>query len=307
MYSIKIGDIMKQRRMELGLTQAELCEGIYEPSAYSMIESGHTTPISTKLKALLSRLGLPGEKFYAMLSENEIAIEQLKAEIVDCNTRLLYKEGLEKLEQLAALTKENDKLTQQFILRSRALAGKEKNGEIEPYTAEEQLELLWKAIRLTIPKFDLDDIDRLYYSLDEMKVINQMGLVYSAMGQHRQAIDIYYLLIKYLRKRFHINESTVSMTILILYNYSYELCEGKRYEEAMELAHEGWQLCIKWSRSGYLGGLFWVIGESLYQTGEIDEAKKYFIRSFYAYESMKNSPDMEYIRGEIKKYFGIDI
>ena len=178
---------------------------------------------------------------------------------------------------------------------------------IVPYTTEEKLELLFHAIRLTIPNFDIDEIGNHWYSLEEMKIINQIAIAYGETGKHRQSIDIYYLLMKYLRKRFHINESTVSMTILLLYNYSYELCESKRYEEAIELAHEGWQLCVEWNRSVFMGGLFWVIGESLYKTGEIDEAKTYFIRSFYAYDAMKNTPDMEYIRGEIKKYFGFDI
>ena len=273
----------------------------------SRIEKGRQTPSLSKLKALLSRLGLPSEKYYATLSEDEMTIETLKSEIVDFNTRLLYKEALAKIEKLAALTKENDKLTQQFILRSRALAGKEKNSEIEPYTAKEQLELLWKAIRLTKPKFDLEDIDRLYYSLDEIKVINQMGLLHIQAKQYRKANEIYYLPKRYLDKRFHINESTSGIAILIIYNYALSLCESKRYDEAEEIAEYGRKLSIKWSRSGSLGGLLYVLGECKYRNGRPEECKKYFIRSYYAFLNFDDFQNAEVTRDNLKEYFSMDI
>ncbi len=59
MKAIHIGAIIKRRRLELGLTQEQLCEGICEPSTMSRIEKGHQTPTYSKLKALLGRLNLP--------------------------------------------------------------------------------------------------------------------------------------------------------------------------------------------------------------------------------------------------------
>ena len=39
-----LGEIIKQRRQELGITQAELCEGICEPPTLSRIENKKQTP-----------------------------------------------------------------------------------------------------------------------------------------------------------------------------------------------------------------------------------------------------------------------
>ena len=47
---------MKQRRLELGLTQEELCEGICEPITISRMENGRQTPSRNRINALLQRL-----------------------------------------------------------------------------------------------------------------------------------------------------------------------------------------------------------------------------------------------------------
>ena len=40
MKEIFLGEFIKQRRLELGLTQEQLCEGICEPMTISRIENG---------------------------------------------------------------------------------------------------------------------------------------------------------------------------------------------------------------------------------------------------------------------------
>lgn len=63
-----------------------------------------------------------------------------------------------------------DNLERQFILRSKALLGY-LDGR---YTKEEKLKMLIQAIGLTIPDFDLERIGAHLYTVDEMKIINQM-------------------------------------------------------------------------------------------------------------------------------------
>ena len=59
MKEIFLGEFIKQRRLELGLTQEQLCEGICEPMTISRIENGRQTPSRNRINALLQRLGLP--------------------------------------------------------------------------------------------------------------------------------------------------------------------------------------------------------------------------------------------------------
>lgn len=305
---IYIGDIIKQRRLELGLTQEELCEGICEPPSLSRIETGKQVPTYLVLNALLSRLGLPAEKYYAMVGKNDLEMERLKDEIIDCNARGLSREGLEKLEQLAALTTPEDRVTAQFILRSRVLLGRlGEDGTVVPYSAEEKLEILFQAVGLTLSSFDLDEIGHRRYTKDEMKIINQIAVVYGDSGQRRQALDIYYQLFKYIRKKLVINANNVSECVLVAYNYALFLCQAKRYEEAMEIANWGWDRAVQWGRAGCVGGIMWVLGECLYRSGEIEESKEYCLRSYYSFCAMKNERDAQVIKENIKEYFALDV
>ena len=45
MKEIFLGEVIRQRRLELGLTQEELCEGICEPMTISRFENGSTDSI----------------------------------------------------------------------------------------------------------------------------------------------------------------------------------------------------------------------------------------------------------------------
>lgn len=72
MKEVYIGSIIRKRRQELGLTQEQLCRGICETVTLSRIENGKQTPSRSKLNALLQRLGMPGERYYALLSEQEM-------------------------------------------------------------------------------------------------------------------------------------------------------------------------------------------------------------------------------------------
>lgn len=307
MREVHIGELIKQKRKELGITQEELCEGICDPGTLSRIESSKQTPSRSRLNALLQRLGQPSQKFYAMMSENELEIERLKDEIIDRNARHLYTEALEKIEKLCELVEEDDHLTQQFILRSRVLAGKMENGEVLPYSFEEKLELLFAAIRMTVPNFDVEKIGSHWYSRDEVKIINQIGITYSDNGHKQEAAEVFRPLMKFVREKMIKNPDVIATAILVAYNYCLILSQLEQYEEAADVAHWGWDKCVEWSRTGALGGLLFVIGKCLYKTGHVEESKDYLMQSYYAFRSMRNKRDTEAVRKDIKEYYDIDL
>lgn len=52
--------------------------------------------------------------------------------------------------------------------------------------------MLLQAIRMTIPDFQLDKIEDFLFTLDEMKLVNQIGNAYSLSGDNEKAADIFY-------------------------------------------------------------------------------------------------------------------
>ena len=159
MKNVFLGEYVKQRRLDLGLTQEQLCYGICEPMTLSRLENGKQTPSHNRINALLQRLGLPDDRYFALLSKNELEMEALQKEIVACNVTEKVPEGFEKLAQFEKLADPDDQIAQQFALRSRVLLGR-LDGR---YTPLEQIDLLMQAIQLTVPRFDLESIESFLY------------------------------------------------------------------------------------------------------------------------------------------------
>ena len=85
--------------------------------------------------------------------------QPLQKEIVACNANHRVEEGFETLKKFEQIADHDDQIAQQFILRSKVLLGRLD----QRYTPQEQIDLLLQAIRLTVPRFNLDEIERFFY------------------------------------------------------------------------------------------------------------------------------------------------
>lgn len=63
MRELLAGEIIKKRRIELGLTQEELCWGICDPVTISRIENLKQPPSRSTADALLQRLGVSDSRY----------------------------------------------------------------------------------------------------------------------------------------------------------------------------------------------------------------------------------------------------
>lgn len=306
MQEFSIGEVIKQRRIELGLTQEELCEGIYEPPTMSRIETGRQTPSRTKLNVLLQRLGLPDDRYYALLSDQERKIADLQKEIVSCNVLGKREKGLEMIAELERIADPQDSTVQQFILRSKVILGRLENGEAQPYSLEERQEMLLQAIRLTSPRFDLKEIEKGLYGLDEVKVINQIALNFSRNGEHKKAIEIYYQLLRYIKKHFQNILQSGGLLPLVAFNYARQLLLVGRYEDALEIAQLGWQSCVQYGQYSTLSEILEIIAESYYFLGEKEKSKEFYYQAYYISKATGNCRETNDVKDNAKKYLGID-
>lgn len=313
MNEVFIGEYIRQRRKELHLTQAQLCEGICEPLAISRMERGVQTPQSATLNALLERLGLPGERCYALISMQEKKRNDLQKEIVSLNVQ--YETALEKdrpeylrraydcLHELEEIIDDNDRLSRQFILRSRVLLGREDG---TAYTFEEQLDLLLQAIRLTVPRFDLDSINSSLYCLDEVKVINQIANVYSKMGQQIISAGIFEQLLKYIQKHYPDTLQSGGYLPSITYNYALALLKSKRYEEALDIAEEGRLACVKFGHYQFLPNLLHCMAIASHYTADDAKSQELFRQAYYLYLAIDNPRGASQLQNGARKLFGND-
>lgn len=303
MQNFFLGDYIKQKRLDLGLTQEQLCEGICEPMTLSRLENGKQTPGRNRINALLQRMGLPDDRYFALLSKNELEMEALQKEIVACNVTEQVAEGFEKLAQFEALAAPDDQIAQQFILSSKVLLGR-LDGR---YMPREQIGMLMQAIRLTVPRFDLENIESFLYTKDEITIINQIGLAYSDDGQNKKAAEIYYQLLRYVRKHFKEAITLIGALPLVLYNYARVLDLCGRYEEGAELAQECRKACIQYGHYQELPRCLEIEAECRHFMGDEEISKELYYQSYYLCKVVEYQVGLEIVKKEAKEYLNLTL
>lgn len=305
-----IGEMIRLRRIECGFSQEELCFGICEQPTLSRIESGATTPSRSRLTALLQRLGLVHEKYFFLLSENELEVANLQSEIMTCMVQRDYKTGLAKVEQLEQAMDPDDHIVKQYILRSRVAFGKEINGEIVPYSFDERLAMLYEAIRMTVPKFEIEKIDKFILSSDEIQIINQIATTYALEKKYPEAFSIYSKLMNYIEAHLRtLNHESVSspVSILVSYNYACALNYYDQYSESIAIADIGLKHSKNLRNSSYLGSLLYVKAYSLHSLGNHKESKRIFYQAYYLYSVLDDIANVELTRKTIFKLYNIEL
>ncbi len=313
MNELSLGSLIRREREAQGLSQEQLCEGICEPTTLSRLETGKSIPTSNRIKALLQRLGLPEERVYALLSDKELKINDLEREINALHVRFectpiderpaIRAEAEEKHRELEALAGKDDRFVQQTILRSKCLIGKADG----PYSLEEGLELLLKAIRLTSPNFQLDNISLGIYSKNEIKLINSIALLYSRNGDPYEAVDILKQLFAYLEASTKLSPTVRTHTPLVAFNYSRELCVIGRYDKAIEIAEHGKKLCVEQGYYLFLPDLLAVMAECYYRKNELGKSAELYQEAFYIYKAIENEHDRKIIQAEAKERLGLEL
>ena len=302
MKNVFLGEYIKQRRLDLGLTQEQLCDGICEPMTLSRLENGKQTPSRNRINALLQRLGLPDDRYFALLSKNELEMEALQKEIVSCNSNHRVEEGFDTLKKFEQIIDPDDQIAQQFVLRSRVLLGRLD----QRYTPREQIDLLMQAIRLTVPRFNLDEIEKFLYSIDEIKIINQIGIAYSDDRQNKKAADIYYQLLKYVRKHFEEAVTSVGIIPMIYFNYARVLDLCGRYEDSAECAEEGRKACLKYGHYQYLSHCLEIEAECFHFMGDDKKSADLKRKSYYLCQVIEYPVGLQIVKKEAKEYLGIE-
>lgn len=311
MQQINLGEAMKQRRLELGLAQDAVCEGICEPTTLSRLENGRQTMAYNRVKALMQRLNMPDDRYYALLSQQETELDNARRELLshydrfaragEGQKRQVWGLAIEQLQRLESLAEKDDSITQQLVLSYKALLGREDG----PYSLDERMEMQLTALRLTAPKFDLEQLGGRRYSLDETQLMNQIAGTYSINGDHSRALRLYEQLFDYANKSSDRLSTYANYLTLIAHNYSRELGLQKYYYKAIEVAEQGKRVSVDYGYYQYLPGLLAIMGECCYQLGEEEKSKKLCVQAHYLYEVLGDERSLNIIDPDIQKRFSI--
>ena len=262
MKELFLGEYIRQERLKQGVTQEQLCEGICEPITVSRMENGKQTPSYNRIRAFLQRLSLPDDRYFAVLSENELEIKGLQDEIradavrfsqaVPENQLDIQAAGLQKLEKLERLAEPDDRIIRQFILTMKITFGKPDGS----YSSVEALEGLLEALHITVPNCNPETFNLGLSSLDETSLICQIAYIYAKMGQTNKALEI---------------------------------------------AKFGQEVCVKYGQYQFLPELLALLGKCYFYNDELENCKEFYRAAYCLYKETGNDYGRLLIENEVKE------
>lgn len=298
-----LGEVVRQRRKAMDVSQGMVCEGLCTAMTLSRFESGQQTPSWDCVAAILQRLGLPDDQICAHLTREETQLELLRKEMLACFGRFEQAQGeeqeqaraqaLEKLRDFERSIKKDDHINQQFIWGMKA--------SLELYSPQKRLEILMEAIHLTSPRFDLDEIGNCLYFANEVAIINRIAINHFRCDQRSKAIDIYSQLLRLVRKR----SPNHNYLPLIAYNYARYLAAENRLEEALEISELGRQICIKQEHYNLLPYFLHVEAGCRYLTGEAGKSAELYRSAYHIYGAVANTGDQEILKAAAGEHLNL--
>ncbi|SDA54757.1 Helix-turn-helix domain-containing protein [Butyrivibrio sp. INlla18] len=307
MIELTIGDIIREKRKALHLTQEEVCFGICDKVTMSRIETDKQTPSRTTLNALLQRLDISDDRFFAAVSVEEVQINELCNEITALNVQYekagreekkTIKEDIEEKQQkLRALMSKNDKLTEQFLVRSEVIIG--------GYKSTEKIDKLIKALRLTHPDFDISKIKNGIFSVDEIKMINQIAMAFSEQNDSEKALRIWEDLLTNNKDRYEKIVPAKTQRCLILYGLSREYLIRENIKKAMMYAEEGREIAIDYGIYRHLPGFLIILAECMHQLDDDAKSKELFEDVYHLCKVINDKANQKIAIEAMKEYFSI--
>lgn len=302
-----LGEVIKDKRIEQGISQWNLCEGICDVTTLSRLENGKQTPKRNVINALLQRLGVSDDRFFAAVTTEEIRLHDLFKDITALNimygksgrNKNIKEELVKKHNELKDVIEENDNIAKQLLIRSQVLISEE--------SAEDKIEQLLAAIQLTHPCFREEHIRKCLFSFDEVKIINQIAGCYSSMGKHGRAVKILDDLLKNIDDRFDKIMPSISNKTLVLYNLSRELLACDEVNKAKYYAEEGKDLAIKYCVLINLQGYLIILADCEHRLGNDEKSKELMIEAYYLCKTLDDDFNRKIAEAALLDYYNLKI
>lgn len=279
MIEINVSDIIQKTRLELKITQAQLCKGICSVSMLSKIENGERYPTEILFSTLMERMGKSGKLYNIIGINSEVKISKYRNDIL----KYLINEDIFNAQKSINLFEheiaKNDRLNMQFLYYVKACISSDSN---------ERLNFGIAAIKYTIKDFSINTVSNYLLSNLEILIINLIACTYKDIKQYSKAITYFKILIQYIE--IHISDVAEKMRTypLITLNLSNSYVMTKNYMEAIAISNKGISTCKSMNNLQLISYFCYNKAISLAHLNIIDEANEMIL---YSYFTLKNNND----------------
>ncbi len=243
---IQYGPIIRNRRVELGLSQEELADGICSVPTLSRIENGERMPTKNHFEMLMQRLGYSAMSLDFFTDKQLFLIHELKFKIRQAYVAKDPSLANRLLDEYKTLIDDDSQIDQQFFALYQTLLN------MDRYTAEELRQRFESALRLTCPGYSNNRLARVL-SYEEIILLNSIAATYDTPDTRHQAIDILRALKVYYDSQVPNLEEALKTQPMILCNLSKMLGLAGYYDECIEVCDQGIDLARKTGRCSFLG------------------------------------------------------
>lgn len=237
----RIGEILYKLRTQQKLGQEELCRGLCSTATLSRYELGERVPDRLLLNMLMQRLGKAADKMATILYIEEYQYLLWKKQV-------LLAFGREDMETLCRLLEEpqalrikiNDTLQQQFYFQMKAILADRMDGDIAG-----SIELLKKAVKLTMPGFSFEKMQQYLISTVEMQIVLNLAEQMIRGGQEKEARDLLLEIAEYSWGHYNDKEAKVKIYPKAIKLLAPLLIQERRYVECLYLCQRAIEL-LRW-------------------------------------------------------------
>lgn len=300
-----IGEYIKERRKELGITQEELAEGICTVTSISRIENGDRVPKSEHMRAILSRLGFAGAATLYSMDEKGIKLSQIRSDIrvaLFMNDYVLARKILDdNKEFISNLTPFDRQLFGMVDILIKLNKNESTGGNL--------LSELESLIKLTHPKYSKNNLPKLL-SYDEILIINNIAIQYSKNGDTDFSLKVFWHLKNYYDEKVCDKEEAIKTQLMVLYNMSKILRRVGRYDECISICQEGIRLAKETGRLKQLGRLQYNMAYALYERNQLydrETSLEYAKLAYYFALGSGNTKSAEHYKEFMLSRFGINM
>lgn len=270
-----VGDFLRETRLRKGYTQEEVSYGICTPASLSRIENGMQKPGRLILEKLFERLGTENNLFNSFVSKEEmelyLEIQTLIRNVTDGDLHRIE----EQIDIVEKLTQNASELERQSLFWAKGELATQKYGN-----NGEAMEYLMKAIQITLPDFDgKSPLRNHLLTFDEITIINSIAVRHGDNGDLLTAIQLDMWLKEYMENKIIDGRMKTAKYPMILYNLSYWLGEENCHNEALKMAEQGVDFCVKYGNLPAFPILIFNQGAALAELERYDEAKKCFLET----------------------------
>ncbi len=264
----RMGEMIRSLRKRAHMTQEELAEGICSPVSVSRIENGTQMPSNSVLEALLDRLGTSTYQICNVYyqTDRQLAFDReadQAAEFLRAGRLPQAKEKLAVLEKTAM----SDPVNMQYYLLLEAAVMLSEGAD-----RQKAMSSLHRAIAITKPSLDLDDVRNALLTVREANILNLIAVLLFQSGEIRRAIHLGEDLYVSLKKHISAVSGYRLLQVNVAFNLAQYMEKEHRYQEAFLYCQEAEDLSMNSQEQMLLPEIQFIKAKILHLLGDDAES-----------------------------------